>query len=90
VTIVNTYSQPALLDNSSQIGSAMGRRKYKQLESYDEWLRGGGRLWPYPFDDHDRFLTENDDAAADAYDSDADCCRLRRRRALSTGGHSAS
>ena len=24
------------------------------FESYDEWLRGGGRLWPYPFDDHDR------------------------------------
>jgi len=45
---------------------------------------------PYPFDDHDRLLTENDDAAADTYDSDADCCRLRRRRALSTGGHSAS
>jgi len=42
-------------------------------------------------DDHNRLLaTENDDAAADTYDSDADCCRLRRRRALSTGGHSAS
>jgi len=38
----------------------------------------------------DRLLTENDDTAADTYDSDADCCRLRRRRALSTGGHSAS
>jgi len=35
-------------------------------------------------------LTENGDAAADTYDSDAGCCRLRRRRALSTGGHSAS
>ena len=67
----------------------LGRRKYKLLESYDEWLRGGGRLWPYPFDDHDRLLTETDDADADTYDSDADCCRLRRRRALSTGGHSA-
>jgi len=26
----------------------------------------------------DRLLTEDDDAAADTYDSDADCCRLRR------------
>ena len=81
----------------------LGRRKYKQLESYDEWLRGGGRLWPYlpmpypyPFDDQRPTmttvcsLTENDDAAADTYNSDADCCRLQRRRALSTGGHSAS
>jgi len=45
----------------------LGRRKYKQLESYDEWLRSrrGSTLWPYPFDDHDRLLTENDNAAAD-------------------------
>jgi len=47
-------------------------------------------VYVYLCDDHDRLLTENDDAAADIYDSDADCCRLRRRRALSTGGHSAS
>jgi len=33
---------------------------------------GGGRLWPYPFGDHDLLLTENDDAAADTYDSDVD------------------
>jgi len=45
---------------------------------------------PYPLDHHDRLFTEDDDADADTYDSDADCCHLRRRRALSTGGHSAS
>ena len=39
----------------------------------------------------DCLLTEDDDDdAADTYASDTDCCRLRRRRALSTGGHSAS
>ena len=51
----------------------LGQAQTQALESYDEWLRGGGRLWPDPFDDHDRLLTENDDAAADTYDdSDAD------------------
>jgi len=49
---------------------------------------------PYPLDHHDCLFTEDNDADADADtydDSDVDgCCRLWRRRALSTGGHSAS
>jgi len=42
---------------------------------------------PVNTENHDHLLTEDGDATADTYDSDADCCRLRRRRALSTGDH---